>query len=89
MNVIVPPSDVRSGGIEFCGSSTMVISPKSARHALGGVSFVIRMFAYWRIRIKPDRDTRWWPGTNPFEIPVGEARVVEILQPFHGTMQLL
>jgi hypothetical protein len=28
----------------------MVVNLESARHALGGVSFVMRMFAYWKIR---------------------------------------
>ena len=49
---------------------------------------MIRMFAYWRIRIKTNKNTRWRPGTNPFEITVSKARVVEILQSFHSTMQL-
>jgi hypothetical protein len=50
MNVIVPPSNVRLDDMGFCGSSTMVVNPKSARHALGGVSLVMSMFAYRRIR---------------------------------------
>jgi len=46
MNVNVPPSSVKLDDIGFCGSSTMVVNPKSARHALGGSSFVMRMLAY-------------------------------------------
>lgn len=50
MNVRVPPSNVRLDDIWLPGSSIMVVNPKSARHALGDVSFVIRTFAYWRIK---------------------------------------
>ena len=52
MNEMVPPSSVKLGDIGLRGSRTIVINPKSARHALGGMSFVMRMFAYWRIRKK-------------------------------------
>ena len=45
MNANVPPSSVKLDDIGLCGSSTMVVNPKSARHALGGVSFVMRMLA--------------------------------------------
>ena len=50
MNASVPPPNVALDDIGFCWSSTIVVSPKSARHALGGVSFVTRMFSYRRIR---------------------------------------
>jgi len=50
MNDIVPPCDVGLDDIGLSGSNTMVVSPRSARHALGGVSFVMRMFAYRKIR---------------------------------------
>ena len=50
MNVIVPPSSVRLDDIGFWGSSTVVVNPKSARHTLGGVPSVTRMFAYWGMR---------------------------------------
>ena len=46
MNVIVPPFSAKLDDIALRGSKTMVVNPKSARHALGGVSFVMRMFAY-------------------------------------------
>ena len=49
MNANVPPSRVRLDDIGLRGSNTMVVNPKSARHALGGSSFVMRMLAYERI----------------------------------------
>ena len=83
MNVIVPPSNVALDDIGFWGSSTMVVNPKSARHALGGVWFVMRMFAYQRIR---KRQTRKAVVTYPFEVPVGKVGVMEVLQPLHCTV---
>lgn len=50
MNVIVPPSNSRICDVRFCGSGTIVVNPKSARHATGGVSLVIRMFAYGDVK---------------------------------------
>ena len=35
------------------------------------------MFAYWGIRT--NGYIGWWPGTNPFEIPVDKICVMEIL----------
>ena len=52
INTIVPPSNSRIGGIEFSGSGTTVVNPKSARHAIGGTSFVMRMFAYGNFRMR-------------------------------------
>ena len=53
MNANVPPSNVRLDDIGLPGSRTILVNPKSARHALGGTSFVMRMFGYQKIR-------RWW-----------------------------
>jgi len=50
MNVIDPPSNSGIDDIGFCGSGTMVVNPKSARHAAGGVSFVMSMFVYCNVR---------------------------------------
>ena len=50
MNANVPPSNVRLDDIGLPGSRTILVNPKSARHALGGTSFVMRMFGYEGIR---------------------------------------
>jgi len=50
MNAIVLPSGVKLGAIGVRGSSTLAANPKSARHALGGVSFVMKMFDCRSIR---------------------------------------
>ena len=83
-NAIVPPSNSRLDDMGSCKSSAIVVNPKSARHALGGVSFVTRMFAYWGIRT--DGYIGWWPGTNPFEIPVDKICVMEIIHSLRCTM---
>ena len=45
MKVSVPPCNALLDAIESCGSNAMVVNQKSARHAVGGVSFVMRIFA--------------------------------------------
>ena len=50
MNASVLLSSVRLDDIGLRGSRTMVVNPNSARQALGGVSFVMRIFSYWEIR---------------------------------------
>jgi hypothetical protein len=57
MNVIVPPSNVRLDDIGSCGSRAMVVVPKSARRALGGVLFVVKMLATGGL--DDDRHPRW------------------------------
>ena len=51
MNTTVPPSSSRIGDTRLSGSGTTVVNPKSARHATGGTSFVMRMSAYDNFRM--------------------------------------
>ena len=52
MKVIVPPCNATLDDIRTSWSGTKVVNPKSARHAVGGVSFVTRMFAYLGMRMR-------------------------------------
>jgi hypothetical protein len=47
MKKVVPPPDslFKDDSIPRLGSCTMVMNPKSARHADGGYVFLIRIFA--------------------------------------------
>ena len=47
---ITPPPNTGLHETGFCGSETTVVNPKSARHARGGVSFVMRMSSYHGVR---------------------------------------
>ena len=53
MNAFVPPSNVALEDIGLPGSRTMVMRPKSARQARGGVSLDMRMFGCWASREEP------------------------------------
>lgn len=44
MNQVVPPSRSALHDIGFWWSKAIVIKPKSARHAWGGISFVMKIF---------------------------------------------
>ena len=50
VNATTPPSNVGLHETGFWGSSTAVVNPKSARHARGGISFVMRMSSYHGVR---------------------------------------
>jgi hypothetical protein len=43
--VVPPPTVEFADSISRLGSCTMVMNPKSARHAVTGLAFVIRIFA--------------------------------------------
>jgi hypothetical protein len=45
MNEDMPPSTIAWADIEWSGPRTIVVNPKSARHARGGTSLFTRMFA--------------------------------------------
>ena len=87
MNTSVPPPNVRPDANGFCKLTTMVINLKSTRHALVGMSFVRRMFFYWRIR---KQQIRWVvPKHEPLWDPHGlgwSCVDTSILLPHHVTV---
>ena len=50
MNTGTPPPNMGLHEIGFCGSVTAVVNPKSARHARGGMLFVMRISSYSGVR---------------------------------------
>jgi hypothetical protein len=86
MNAIVPPSNCALHDIGWPGLSIMVIKPKSARQARGGVSLDIRIFACWMSKKGIGHERR---DTDPFEVPVCEIDIVEVLQTLGCPVQLL
>ena len=86
MNVIVRLSNCVLHDIGWIGSRTIVIRPKSARQARGGVVLVIRTFACQTLGVRTSMEDS---GTNSFEVSMCEAGVMEILQTLGCPVQLL
>ena len=84
MKTISPQSSSETTGNR--GSSAVVANLNSVRHALGGVSSVMRTFAYKGSG--NGRHLRCGSDTNPTEGPMDDVNIVKIQQPSRRIVQL-
>ena len=76
MNAFVPPSNCALQDIGLMGSRIMVMKPKSARQARGGVPLDMRMFGCWMSK----GNYCELKGTDTFEVPMRETSTMKILE---------
>ena len=85
INRIVPPAVPALHELSWSGSVTAVIKMKPARQGRGGSSLDMRIFDYYTSK----RVNRWWGNAHPFEVPVCDITLMEVLQTLGCAVQLL
>jgi len=86
MNITVPPSNCALHDNFWPGLKTIVVKQKSVRQARGGVSLDMRIFSC-QISEKEPVARRW--ATDPFEVTMCEAGIMEVFQTLGRPVQLL